>query len=675
MLLDLAGLLREGLRLAPRCCGALLLAAFAVLSAPAPLSAQETSGTVIVLFDSSGSMWGNLPGGGGTKFEVAHSALANSLPDVTGGIRSGLMVFGPGCGRVTLASPPDLRDGAATVAPLQSLNPKSKGPVTAALVQSVDLLEAGQPAALLLVADGPDNCGQDLCAVAEQIAGERAGLKIHTIGLGLDQANPGLACASELTNGQYFSAPTAQDAETAIASAVNLALADLQVRETPKIASKPKQAGRRAIQIDPKGQPHLVLEAVLGKDGEAVEKPVRWQVYKSLGEPDAEVLPILDILEPRFAVPMAAGDYYIVAALGRAKFRTEIKVAEAGASSVKAVFDAGAVKLSVGTGQVPQQANGEPAASAATLITVRKAEDKSGEPPLIVSPYPEGELFLPAGRYEIVAESGLLNVKRVVDVAAGTRQDISFPLSVGELVLSADAPIEGVQSEDLEFIVSVDDPNRPGGRRRVARSVALNPSFGLPAATYYVEARSGLASVSDRVALGAGKRIEKSLSLDVARLEVETNAPPGRNARPQPIVYKLYQLDPLRAITRSSTRSPRFIVAPGRYRIVAEIGSRNVKAAEDIELVQGESRKVSLGVLAGDVRLNVTDQNGSAIGGQFWEVIDASGTVVWRTQLRSPQGLLAPGRYSVRCETRKGPVEGTFEVAAGEAKSVEFRVQ
>lgn len=655
---------------AARAVSILLAAAAGVIAAFAPATAQQATGTLVVVFDSSGSMWGNLPLGAGTKFEVAHAALAKSLPGADGGVKTGLVTFGPGCTRVDIATAPELRNGSDTVAPLDALNPKSKGPVVAAIEQTTSLMEPGLPAAILLVADGPDNCGQDLCALAQKIASERPGLKIHTIGLGLDQAPPDLACASTLTKGRYFNAATAPDVDTAIAAATQAALLDIQVRQKPRIVGKPAVATRPGLQINPQGAPHLVLNAVLGSSGVAVDKPVRWRVYKSSGPPEAEALPILDVLEPRFAVPMAAGDYFIEASLGRNKFSKAATVGEAGPTNVQAVFEAGIVKLSASSDQRTASESG-----AATLITVRQADDKSDAPPLIVSPYPEGELILPAGRYEIRAESGPLDTARVVDVAAGTRQDVALPLSVGELALSVTAPIAGVQAKDLEFTVAVDDPDRPGGRRRVARSAAQAPVFDLPAATYYVEVHSGLASVSDRIALGAGKRVEKSLKLEAARLDVETNAPLDEDARPQPVVYKLYQLAPLRALARSSQRSPSFVVAPGRYRIIAEIGARNVKAAEDIEVIAGEAKRVSLGVLAGDVRLNVTDQGGGALGGQFWEVIDAAGSVVWRTQQRSPRGLLAPGRYSVRCETRKGLVEGTFEVAAGDAKTVEFRLQ
>ncbi|KUO67240.1 MAG: hypothetical protein APF80_07155 [Alphaproteobacteria bacterium BRH_c36] len=649
---------------------ALFAVAAGAIVATTPAPAQQATGSLIVVFDSSGSMWGNLPGSSATKFELARAALAESLPRTDSGVKTGLVTFGPGCSSINVATAPGLRNGSDTVAPLQTLNPKSKGPVVAAIEQTTSLLEDGQPAALLLVADGPDNCGRDLCALAQKIAGERPGMKIHTIGLGIEQAPPDLACASSLTKGRYFSAASAPDVATAIAAATDVALLDLQIQPKPRLVEKPALAQRPGLQIDPKGAPHLSVSAILGSGGETVAKPVRWRLYRSSSPPEPDALPVLDVLEPRFAVPMAAGEYYIKASLGRAKFGQAVKIGEAGASNVQAVFDAGIVKFSAAADQQAASESG-----AATLITVRQADDTSRSAPLIVSPYPEGELILPAGRYEIEAASGTLEIKRVIDVAAGARQEVKLALNAGELVLSAQAPIAGVQAKNLEFTVSVDDPDRPGGRRQVARSAAQAPVFDLPAATYYVEVRSGLASTSDRIALGAGKRVEKSLILEAGRLDVETDAPLGEDSRPQPIVYKLYQLDPLRALARSSQRSPSFVVAPGRYRIVAEIGARNVKAAEEIQIVAGQAKRVSLGVLAGDVRLNVSNENGTALGGQFWEVIDAAGSVVWRTQQRSPRGLLAPGRYSVRCETRKGLVEGTFEVTAGDTKTVEFRVQ
>ena len=209
----------------------------------------------------------------------------------------------------------------------------------------------------------------------------------------------------------------------------------------------------------------------------------------------------------------------------------------------------------------------------------------------------------------------------------------------------------------------------------MARSAAQRPVFELPAGTYYTEAKVGFAQANNRVALGSGKLLSQTLTVEAARIRVKANIPPDQRRRPRPVVYKLYTLEPLAVLARSSGKAPEFIVAPGRYRVVADIGSRNVRSVQDVLVAAGDDADVTLNVAAGDVKLRVTDKDGKPLTGQFWEVVDDSGAAVWRTQRLVPHALLAPGRYRVRCETRSGLVQGEFSVAAGDAKTIELRVQ
>lgn len=626
-----------------------------------PVAAQQASGTILVVLDASGSMWGELPGGTGNKFETAQAALEKYLPAPRTRVKTGLVTFGPGCSRIDIASPPAIRPVAETLAPLNEISPRSKGPISAALERSLGLLEAGKKSTMVLLVDGPDNCRQDPCAVAARLAAERPLLKIHTVGLGLARPGRSIACISKATKGRFFPAVTARDAEAAVAQAVKLAMRGVR---SPRLKRKPGIAKRLQRRFDPNGPSQLVLDASLGKADKPVDKPVRWRVYKGETAPEAAALPALDVLEPRFAVPMAAGAYWIDASLGRSKYTSKVEVAEKGPTFVKAVFKAGVVKLSV--------EGSDPAIP--VLFTVKKTGVERAAP-LVVSPYRQSELVLPAGRYDILAEVGALSVKKTVKLSAGDRQEIPFTLRVSELRLSASALDGGASAGAYEFTVFVDDPDKPGGRRVVARSTSPTPVFRLPAGTYYTEVKSGLAVASGRVALGAGSSIKRSLNLDLARIKVETQFPTTADSQSTPVVYKLFSRDPLSIVARSSMRNPQFVVPPGRYRILAEIGARNVRTVQDLDLSSGEDRDVLLNFLAGDVKLRVSDGQGRAITGQFWEVLDSNGALVWRTQQGSPRGLLAPGRYNVRCETRKGTVEGAFVVAAGDAKTVELRIQ
>lgn len=653
--------------------GTLLAVLLALLAFPA--NAQSPSGNILVVFDSSGSMWGSLQGTNSNKFEIAQSALLKSLPAGDTGIGTGLLIFGPGCTRADIEQAPGPRAPEQTLAPLNSLNPKSKGPIALALERGLEALDAAKPASMVLVIDGPDNCRRDACEVAERIANDRPGLKLHTIGLGIGPAPPAsVSCMSRLTGGTYFPATTAQQAETSIAAAIKLAMADTLTLGKPKLARKPGLAPRPKAEFDPDGPAQLVLDAALGPKGGELEKPVRWQVFKTAADGSANKLPVLDVLEPRLAVPVAAGTYSIIASLGRARHESKVEVAERGPTRLTAKFDAGLIRLSVPASRGGAESKVE------SLITVSRLGNQDGataaQTPFIISPFRNSELILPSGRYTVRAQSGSLQAQREINVASGSEQDVSLPLDAGEVQLSAVANVGGRPVEALEYQVSVDDPDRSGGRRVVARSAAPMPSFSLPAGTYYVDVQAGLAKASDRVALGAGRQIAKTLNLAVARITVSADVSVGRDSRRRPIVFKLYSVgSSLRVIARSSEDKPEFFVPPGRYRIVAEVGARNVKIAESVEVAAGDDERIEMGVLAGDIKLRVSDAKGTPLTGQFWEVRDTAGQTIWRTQQSAPTGLLSPGRYQVRCETRRGVVEGSFEVAAGDVKTVELRVE
>lgn len=83
----------------------------------------------MVLFDSSGSMWGQLPGGQEAKYAAARDGLLRSLPALDVRVRTGLTTFGRGCNGIDVVLPPDVRPQDRTVAPLKSLNPDRKSVV------------------------------------------------------------------------------------------------------------------------------------------------------------------------------------------------------------------------------------------------------------------------------------------------------------------------------------------------------------------------------------------------------------------------------------------------------------------------------------------------------------------------------------------------------------------
>src|SRR5262249_48880049 len=143
--------------------------------------------SVIVIFDGSGSMWGNIEGSRQSKLVLAREAVRRALSKITPQTRVGLAAFGHrrgDCNDVELLRAPEPVDVAKIVDPLEKLNPRGRGPLTFALREAAKALTPGSGKnSLILIHDDADNCQLDVCAAAGEL--RAANIVVHVVGLAL----------------------------------------------------------------------------------------------------------------------------------------------------------------------------------------------------------------------------------------------------------------------------------------------------------------------------------------------------------------------------------------------------------------------------------------------------------------------------------------------------------
>ena len=128
-------------------------------------------------------------------------------------------------------------------------------------------------------------------------------------------------------------------------------------------------------------------------------------------------------------------------------------------------------------------------------------------------------------------------------LAAGDDKPVAIGLGTGRLELSATTGDAAKPIEDILYTIFEDDPESPDGRREVALSRAPNASFTLPAGTYYVSARSGAADVRERIAVGVGEVVKRTLTLALAPLKISTIVAGAPAKAKQGILYRVDRLD------------------------------------------------------------------------------------------------------------------------------------
>jgi len=170
--------------------------------------AQDEKGTMIVL-DGSGSMWGQIDGT--PKIEIARDAIGRMLADWPTGRQLGLMAYGHrregDCDDIETLMPLGPLDSDIVESVLNDITPRGKTPIGASVRAAAEAI--GQNGSVVVVTDGLENCGADLCALGEELAASKSGFTVHLIGFDVEDAEGQLACLADATGGRYIQASDA----------------------------------------------------------------------------------------------------------------------------------------------------------------------------------------------------------------------------------------------------------------------------------------------------------------------------------------------------------------------------------------------------------------------------------------------------------------------------------
>lgn len=190
----------------------LLIALCIALTAATSSFAQGERRNVMVVFDMSGSMWGQVDGV--AKVEIARDAFNGLLSDwADNETQTGLIAYGHrrrgDCGDIELMARPG--DGADIASLIAALRPVGKTPLSDAVIQAAEVLKFTEEAAtVVLLSDGVETCEADPCAVGAELEALGLDFTAHVIGFDIAEGDKAqLQCLADATGGQYFDAANA----------------------------------------------------------------------------------------------------------------------------------------------------------------------------------------------------------------------------------------------------------------------------------------------------------------------------------------------------------------------------------------------------------------------------------------------------------------------------------
>ncbi len=626
-------------------------------------SAGPSPQAVIVL-DGSGSMGGPLEGQEAVKFDMAREAIRGAVTNADPSKPLGLVVGGHrrkgNCTDVELVIPPAPGTAAAMMARLDRIGTVGKGPLVQALREAAKTFPSGQPGKLVLIHDDPDNCRQDPCAAADEIARSNPQLAVDVVTVSLDPAaGQTMSCLARATGGRHYEAKDAASLTAAVAGALGIAGPS---QANPGAETRPKPAAAEPPKASSEGPPRVRVEASLADGGPPLERPATWRVAAK-ADPQKVVA---EATAPVLARELPPGDYVVEARVDHAAGRSDITVAEKGETVTRIALGAASLKVTT-------RANKSGDAVSLPFVTVSRAPDEKGSralgEALHLSRSAASDLVLPAGNYVVRAADGLAEKEAPVVLEAGTETAAEFVMGTGRLELSAVASDGGATLGGVTFLIETDDPDQPQGRREIARSAATKPNFLLTAGTYYATARLGIAEARERVAIGTGDVQSRALVLGTGRLEVMFTRDPALAARGGKGEVRVYTAgNPSRLAATAYEGGPELALPQGHYRVVGTLASTRLVSEAEVDVQTGQKVAVELRFESAEVKLD--GEGTRPADGVRLEVRDLRGQVVLRSSPgESRTAELSPGSYVLHAVKDGKTADEPFQLNAGEQRS------
>jgi Mg-chelatase subunit ChlD len=188
-------------------------------------AASSDDTNLMLIFDASGSMKKKLESGE-TRLDTAKKAMSDVLQNMEEGINLGLTMYGhrvrKQCTDIELVTPIGSEDPASINRRVQGVEAKGETPIADSIKYAVKSFKAfkGANNRVLLVTDGIEECGGNVCEAAQFAKDADVDIRIDVIGFKLsgEQQNA-ISCIPKITGGKYYDATDASELNSSLKKA------------------------------------------------------------------------------------------------------------------------------------------------------------------------------------------------------------------------------------------------------------------------------------------------------------------------------------------------------------------------------------------------------------------------------------------------------------------------
>lgn len=222
-----------------------MFAGFALLLAEHATAADR----LMLVLDGSGSMWGEVSGE--AKIVTVRRVIGDMIDQLRPEQQVGLIVYGHNekgnCGDIETVVPVSPLNRTQLKMAINNISPKGMTPIAGAVTLAAESLRyTEEKATVVVISDGKENCGKDVCATAERLESTGIEFTAHTISLdiGDEEGQAQLRCLAHYTGGKFM---VVQNPPAELAEAVQEIRKTVAPEPAPRITRLIARVGSRDV--------------------------------------------------------------------------------------------------------------------------------------------------------------------------------------------------------------------------------------------------------------------------------------------------------------------------------------------------------------------------------------------------------------------------------------------
>jgi len=545
-----------------------------------PLHA-EAADKAIIVFDASGSMWGQIQGK--PKIDIARNTIEKLLKDWDSNILLGVITYGHrskgDCKDIEAIVPIGKVNAGAVMSTINKVNPKGKTPLSAAVKLAAEQLKyVEDKATVILISDGKETCNIDPCALASELEKKGIDFTVHVIGFDMtEEEQAQLTCLAKSTGGKFFTAGNANELHQALI-------------KTTKMIAQPQPKKEK------KGITGLKLHAILKLGEEPIKKGMTWNLYdaKKNANGKRKNLDYTSAPEPLFKIP--AGQYYVFAKHGNATAETLVEVTDGKLTEQTVNLHAGHLKpLAV------LKKGSDPIKESMWWNVYEAEKNVKGKRKEVTYTSNAAPLFrLSSGNYYVLAKHGNATGDFEIEINEGELTEYTVNLNAGYLKVNA-ALKKGSEpiKESMSWNVYEAEKNANEKRKEVTYTSHATPLFRLNAGKYYVLAKHGNATGDFEINIKEGELTELTVPLNAGYLKVKAALKKGGAPVKGSLGWNVYEAKKdangnRKSVTYTSHATPVFRLNSGKYYVSVKHGDKSANFEIKIKSGKIEDKTIVL---------------------------------------------------------------------------------